>query len=201
MRNEYYKVKALYERYKDHPDFNVARWVSHKEGKVIYELMAGDPESYVECGTANGYSACWAAAGLLDGKKPCCPCILTFDVVDRPKVYDEPDIDLHEDLPFMINSFVEPFDEAMKAGTTANTEAPILYFIDGDHTKDGVLKDWYALEPLLRPIDLVLFHDTATETGVRRAMAEILNTDKGDFEKIDTERGMILLRNYAEGTE
>lgn len=46
--------------------------------------------------------------------------------------------------------------------------------IDGDHSKEGVLADWAAYEPLVRPGGLVLLHDTANPTEqVAAAFAEL----------------------------
>jgi len=36
-----------------------------------------------------------------------------------------------------------------------------LLFVDGDHTYDGVKKDWEMYSPLVRPSGLIVFHDVA----------------------------------------
>lgn len=46
-----------------------------------------------------------------------------------------------------------------------------LLFIDGDHTYDGVKKDWEMYSPLVRPGGIVVFHDIAgnyDDTQVKR---------------------------------
>jgi predicted O-methyltransferase YrrM len=51
-----------------------------------------------------------------------------------------------------------------------------LLFIDGDHTYEGVRKDWEMYSPLVRPGGLVVFHDVAGNydtTQVKRFWDEI----------------------------
>lgn len=45
-------------------------------------------------------------------------------------------------------------------------------FIDGDHTYDGVKKDWNAYSPFLRKGSLVVFHDTGWADGVVKLIGE-----------------------------
>jgi cephalosporin hydroxylase len=47
-------------------------------------------------------------------------------------------------------------------------------FIDGDHTYDGVSRDWAMYSPLVRSGGLVAFHDIVTRSvGVRRLWQEL----------------------------
>src|SRR6185437_13459100 len=41
-----------------------------------------------------------------------------------------------------------------------------LLFIDGDHTYEGVRRDWEMYSPLVAPGGLVVFHDIAEHTSV-----------------------------------
>ena len=56
-----------------------------------------------------------------------------------------------------------------------------LLFIDGDHSFEGVKKDWEMYSPLVRPGGIVVFHDIAgnyDDTQVKRLWDSI----KSDFE-------------------
>jgi cephalosporin hydroxylase len=192
--SEYEKVKKLYELLSKKPLYNTGSWVSHVEGKTIYNLVK-EAESYIECGTANGYSACWAIAGMLDNGRY--PNILTWDVIERPKVWDDPDSGVSDDYNDIATVYVEPFHVGWPR--TSTVPGPQLYFIDGDHSTQGVLNDWNAVKPRLQAQDKILFHDTGTEQSVRRAIDKIEKTEKGDFKYIECPRGMTLLTNY--GTE
>jgi hypothetical protein len=54
----------------------------------------------------------------------------------------------------------------------------MVVFIDGDHETDSVLEDWAAIEPLLEPGDVVLFHDLDLDT-VQVAWEQIHPTLEG----------------------
>jgi predicted O-methyltransferase YrrM len=44
-------------------------------------------------------------------------------------------------------------------------------FIDGDHTFEGVKKDWEMYSPLVRPGGLIVFHDVAGNYGETQVKA------------------------------
>jgi len=44
-------------------------------------------------------------------------------------------------------------------------------FIDGDHTYEGVKRDWSLYFPFLKTNSIVVFHDTAWAEGVQRVIA------------------------------
>lgn len=53
-----------------------------------------------------------------------------------------------------------------------------LLFIDGDHTYEGVKKDWEMYSPLVRPGGMIVFHDVAgnyDDTQVKRLWDSIKN--------------------------
>lgn len=47
-----------------------------------------------------------------------------------------------------------------------------LLFIDGDHSYAGVMADWEAYGPMLKPGSIAVFHDWGWAEGVRRVVAE-----------------------------
>ena len=47
-----------------------------------------------------------------------------------------------------------------------------LAFFDGDHSPEGVRRDWEAYRPLLGPGAVVAFHDVGWAEGVQRLVAE-----------------------------
>jgi predicted O-methyltransferase YrrM len=53
-----------------------------------------------------------------------------------------------------------------------NWKDPIdLLFIDGDHSYEGVKRDWDLFAPYVKPFGIVVFHDTGWEMGHYRAQA------------------------------
>jgi predicted O-methyltransferase YrrM len=46
-----------------------------------------------------------------------------------------------------------------------------LLFIDGDHTYEGVKKDWEMYSPLVRSGGLIVFHDVAGNYGETQVKA------------------------------
>ena len=63
-----------------------------------------------------------------------------------------------------------------------------LLFIDGDHTYEGVKKDFEMYGPLVKNKGLIVFHDISDippPTGVRRLWKEIKGNKKEIIEKMD----------------
>ena len=64
------------------------RWVTEVEGTLIKDIIKiSGAKSYVESGTANGFSAMWASLGLPEDGK-----VYTFDPINRPKLYEDKNI-------------------------------------------------------------------------------------------------------------
>lgn len=51
-------------------------------------------------------------------------------------------------------------------------------FIDGDHSKEGVLKDFYLVQPYLKPSSLVILHDTTAVAAVAEARNQLIKDSK-----------------------
>lgn len=56
-----------------------------------------------------------------------------------------------------------------------------LLFIDGDHTYEGVKKDWEMYSPLVRPGGMIVFHDIAGNYGDTQ-VKKLWDSIKPDFE-------------------
>jgi len=48
-----------------------------------------------------------------------------------------------------------------------------VLFPDGDHSYEGVKRDFEMYSPLVRPGGIIAFHDTVFMDGVRRFWAEL----------------------------
>lgn len=155
---------------------NSSRWVTVKEGNLIKSVIEDtNAATYIEIGTANGYSTAWAALGMDPGGH-----IETFDPVNRPKIWDE---DIARRVLYVQDSFKS---EGKKY------KHPIVFFIDGDHSQKGLREDWEQVEPLLKPGDVVLFHDLNIESIQRFCLRLKTKKPKWDFVDSDTERLMLI---------
>ena len=132
--------------------FKVERWCTPDEGLVLYALIqAHEIRSYLECGTANGYSALWAAAALEGVERSY---LHTWDVHDRPKIWDQ-EAELG-DLSARIRCHQGPFADGVG---NVYAPGPRLYFIDGEHNHTATRADWRAARLLIQKGDVIVFHD------------------------------------------
>jgi len=112
-----------------------------------------DPRNILEIGTWLGYSAkVWNEA--FDPKK-----IVTIE--NHFDTFEE--INKHDDIIYFCgDSHDQKTLEIVKEefGITKHNEPLIDFlFIDGDHSYEGVKKDWEMYSPLVREGGIVLFHD------------------------------------------
>lgn len=134
----------------------VARWATPEEGMALYTLLqAQEIRSYLECGTANGYSALWAAAALEGVERSF---VHTWDIHDRPKIWAH--VLEMADLGARVRCHVGPFADGVGHVLAPN---PRLYFIDGEHGRDSVRVDWRAVRMLVQKGDVLVFHDAHVE--------------------------------------
>lgn len=162
--------------------FKTARWLTFSEVCTIYTIAQQYPvESYIECGTANGYSATVAAFALLaKGVKN--PFVQTFDIVDRSKIWDLPEFSEFKNTVNFVN---KSFSENVELPST-----PSLIFIDGDHSETGVKQDWKAVKSKMSKKDVVLFHDVSPCEGIAKLIYNIKKSEEYNVTKFYTERGM-----------
>lgn len=159
--------------------FKVERWCTPDEGLILYALcQAHEIRTYLECGTANGYSALWAAAAEVQH-------IHTWDVHDRQKIW------LHKNGDGLSSSWIKchvgPFHEGV--GNVYAT-GPRLFFIDGDHERDSVRRDWRAVRRLIEPGDVMVFHDATCVENILELCKNLRTVHGYRGGIINTARGM-----------
>lgn len=73
-----------------------------------------------------------------------------------------------------------------------------LLWLDGDHTIEGVRRDFEAWAPFLKPGGVVAFHDALDPAGGPAQVIEALLADS--FEHVATAERLVALRRAAEPT-
>ena len=69
-----------------------------------------------------------------------------------------------------INSHSLEFVDVLKNDTSSNID---FVFIDGDHSYDGITKDFLNVYPLLSEKGSIAFHDTYSHTGPRKFVIDL----------------------------
>lgn len=142
------------------------RWVNEEEGELLAEIaVESGARIFYESGTANGISACWVAEKLPDLE------IHTFDPIERIKVWNYNNVDFGsfiDNIQWHQDRFSTGLEKAFRPGVRA------LWFIDGDHSTEGLREDWDAMEPRLQSGDVVVFHDLNIEAVHRFWVRAIL---------------------------
>lgn len=117
--------------------------------QLLAEVAEIKPKKILEVGTWRGW--------LLD----------TFQQAFKPEYMLGIEYDKREADPLMDRLYTiyygDSHDPAMATGVEAyfwGTYIDFL-FIDGDHTYEGVKKDFYTYAPLVRPGGIVAFHDVS----------------------------------------
>lgn len=155
---------------------NSSRWVTVKEGNVIKSAVEEvNAATYIEIGTANGYSTAWAVLGMDPTGH-----VETYDPVDRPKIWDEA---IAKRILYIQDSF---------NGYGKKYKHPIVFFLDGDHSQKGLREDFEQVEPLLKPGDVILFHDLNIEAIQRFCLRLKSRKPDWNFVDVDTERLMLI---------
>jgi predicted O-methyltransferase YrrM len=137
---------------------------------------------YYESGTANGISACWAAVQDRHIE------IHTFDPINRVKIWDYDNTDL-SDLTPNIHFHQERFSDGLERVYTPNQKS--IFFLDGDHSGEGVKEDWEAVEKVMSPGDTVIFHDLNIEAIHRFWLRRVM--PKYNCETLATRRIMAVV--------
>ena len=152
-------------------------WVTVKEGNVIKSTIESvDAATYIEIGTANGYSTAWAVLGMDPTGH-----VETYDPVDRPKIWDKA---IAKRVLYTQDSFKS---EGKKY------KHPIVFFIDGDHSQKGIREDYEQVEPLLNFGDVILFHDLNIEALQRFCLRLQAKEPEWNFNYVETERRMLIV--------
>ncbi len=146
--------------------YKLARWASEEEAQILYaNVIEYRPDLIVECGTANGWTIAWMAAAALSlGKKIE---VITVDISNRPKFYIDPAVEyVVGDFSLIASDILEPRQDISK-----------LIFLDGDHSYNGVRRDWDSICSYIKSGDVVLFHDSKGERGVRRCVRQLKRSE------------------------
>jgi predicted O-methyltransferase YrrM len=120
------------------------------------------PKVCVEIGSARGRSACFVGLALSanGGGK-----LFAIDPHTKTDWNDSNSVETFEIMRANLESLkLTPYVEIVRktsAAAAENWTDPIdMLFIDGDHSYEGVRRDWNLFSPHLSPFGVVVFHDT-----------------------------------------
>lgn len=135
--------------YRKKDGFKHGYWSGEAEYPILFSLACKHkPDLVIETGTCAGVSALtFVLAGSLTGF----PIMVeTYDPKNVPKVYTQA-IDLEDQITYTQGEFV---------GKKMDNRIKKMFFIDGDHSTEGCLKDLReATKTVLREGDVIVIHD------------------------------------------
>lgn len=172
----YYIKKILQNEFKKKYKvlFDIFTHLTDKEKIILYKLskqVKTENAVFVEIGSYYGASSCFLAEGLKAGKIYCIDTWQndamsegsrdTFCVFkENTRKYRDKIVEVRGwsyDVVDVIKSLNKPVD---------------LLFIDGDHSYEGVKKDWDLYSPMLKRNSVVIFHDYGWAEGVQKVVNE-----------------------------
>jgi predicted O-methyltransferase YrrM len=133
---------------------------------LLYGLTRSmKPEICVEIGSALGKSASYIGLALRENGRGK---LYAIDPHMTTNWNDEHAVDSYDIFRTNIASLGLDDQITMLRATSEeaarNWKAPIdLIFIDGDHSYEGVKRDWELFLPFINPFGIVIFHDTIWE--------------------------------------
>jgi len=130
------------------------------------------PSVCVEIGSARGCSACYIGLALRQLKRGR---LYAIDPHTRTDWNDFLSVDTYEVMRRNLRAFrVEEYVEVVRkySGDAAKDwNQPIdMLFIDGDHSYEGVKRDWSLFMPHVREFGIVVFHDTIWD--IKRSLGQ-----------------------------
>ena len=148
--------------------------LTQKEKIKLYKLAQTlqSNSNVVEIGSYLGASACCIASGLNKSSKLYCIDSWNNDAMSEgiKETFNE----------FLVNTkefehLITPI-RGMSYDVVDNikklTNNIDMLFIDGDHSYEGVKKDWDLYSPLLKSGAIVIFHDVGWADGVKKVIKE-----------------------------
>ena len=130
---------------------------------LLYGLVRSlKPEVVVEIGSARGKSACYLGMALKENGSGQ---LYAIDPHTRTNWNDADSVDTFDSINqnldrLKLRDFVR-IVRATSEDAARGWSLPIdLIFIDGDHSYEGVKRDWELFSPFVRPFGGVIFHDT-----------------------------------------
>lgn len=148
----------------DPEQYRQQRWSTDQEAQMIHDFTIQEQiVNVVEIGTGYGFvTACFAHAGAQ---------VQTFDLTDRPKVWDHKLFPWPE-LKAKIIAKAVPSPACFEGLVVPPGRT--LFFVDGDHREEGVRDDLVRVEALLQPGDIMMVHDATGEKGPRRVWRQFM---------------------------
>jgi predicted O-methyltransferase YrrM len=193
------------------------RWLSGLGdlGPLLYGLVrAARPTTIVEIGSARGKSTCYLALACKHNGHGRVHSIDPHTATDWNDRHYDPE-STYDYLTRQLRRYgLAPWCETIRARTgdalPSWDSAVDLLFIDGDHSLEGVRRDFEGFRPWLRPDALVLFHDSTwarhdpkyraghPEIGVDRFLQELQGCGYPSI-TIPVGPGLTLLQNSPGG--
>jgi predicted O-methyltransferase YrrM len=188
LKNRLKKVKKniaiSYFKFKFSQELRIFTHLTFDEKRSIYNIiksLKGSPVC-VEIGSYFGASSCFISSALTS--KGVLYCIDTWG--NHAMVYSENDLKdellVEKDTYEIFKKNTLEYKEKIRELRGWSTEVVVDFkklekkidfiFIDGDHSYDGVKKDWNAYFPFFRKGSIVAFHDTGWAEGVNKLIRE-----------------------------
>lgn len=147
---------------------------------ILYGLVKAErPQVVVEIGSATGWSACVMGCALKANGQG------RLYAIDPHTATQWNDGTLYDTFPVItrnvrrlgLENIVTTIRKTSEEAAQGWNEKIDLIFIDGDHSYEGVKKDWELFRPHLHPFSFAVFHDTIWEVG--RVKEEYKREDMG----------------------
>ncbi len=176
-------------------EFAPARVPTHmttREQVILHRLAReaqGTPRA-LEIGSYQGASAVFLAAGLRH-RGGTLYCVDTW----RNDTMDEGPRDTYADFQRHVAGLdnVVPLRKSSNDLAGDDVELPLgIVHLDGDHSYEGVKRDFTVTEPWLEPNGLMIFHDAVHFQGVARTIGEALAT--GEWQLDEYVDNLLVLR-------